>query len=70
MLLGYERVSTDDQNLALQHDALQAAGCHKFFSDKMGGVKADRPGLKQALKFAKEGDMLLNFLQLGIVPFR
>jgi len=59
MLLGYERVSTDDQNLALQHDALQAAGCHKFFSDKISGVKAERPGLKQALKFAREGDTLV-----------
>lgn len=59
MLLGYERVSTDDQNLALQRDALQAAECYKFFSDKISGVKAERPGLKQALKFAREGDTLV-----------
>ena len=59
MLIGYERVSTDDQNLALQHDALQAAGCKKIFSDKMSGAKADRPGLKQAFDFAREGDTLV-----------
>ena len=55
MLIGYERVSTDDQNLALQHDALQAAGCEKIFSDKMSGAKADRPGLKEAFEFARTG---------------
>ena len=59
MLIGYERVSTDDQNLALQHDALLAAGCEKIFSDKMSGAKADRPGLKQAFDFARAGDTLI-----------
>jgi DNA invertase Pin-like site-specific DNA recombinase len=59
MLIGYERVSTDDQNLALQHDALQAAGCEKIFADKMSGAKADRPGLKEALEFARKGDTLV-----------
>ena len=53
MLIGYERVSTDDQNLALQHDALQAADCEKVFSDKMSGANADRLGLKQAFEFAR-----------------
>jgi len=56
MLIGYERVSTDDQNLALQHDALQTAGCEKFFSDKMSGAKADRPSLREALEFARKVD--------------
>jgi DNA invertase Pin-like site-specific DNA recombinase len=59
MLIGYERVSTDDQNLALQHDALQAAGCEKIFADKMSGAQADRPGLKEALAFARQGDTLV-----------
>lgn len=59
MLIGYERVSTDDQNLALQHDALQSAGCDKIFSDKMSGAKADRLGLKQAFAFARKGDTIV-----------
>lgn len=59
MLIGYERVSTDDQNLALQHDALQAAGCGKIFADKMSGAKTDRPGLKEAFEFARKGDTLV-----------
>ena len=59
MLIGYERVSTDDQNLALQHDALLAAGCDKIFADKMSGAKADRPGLRKAFDFARAGDTLV-----------
>ena len=59
MLIGYERVSTDDQNLALQHDALQSADCEKIFSDKMSGANADRPGLKQAFEFARRGDTIV-----------
>lgn len=59
MLIGYERVSTDDQNLALQHDALQAAGCEKIFADKMSGAKVDRPGLRLAFEFARKGDTLV-----------
>lgn len=59
MLIGYERVSTDDQNLALQHDALQDAGCEKIFADKMSGVKADRPGLKEAFDYVRPGDTLV-----------
>ena len=59
MLIGYERVSTDDQNLALQHNALQAADCEKIFSDKMSGANADRPGLKEAFAFARKGDSIV-----------
>jgi len=59
MLISNERVSTDDQNLALQHDALQTAGCEKFFSDQMSGARADRPGLKDAFEFARKGDTIV-----------
>lgn len=56
MKIGYARVSTEDQNLDLQIDALKKAGCEKIFSDQMSGAKADRPGLLEALTFCREGD--------------
>lgn len=59
MLIGYERVSTDDQNLNLQHDALKEAGCNRIFSDKMSGTKADRPGLKEAFDYVRPDDTLV-----------
>lgn len=59
MLVGYERVSTDDQTLDLQRDALVGAGCDRFFSDKMSGAKFDRPGLVECLNFLREGDTLV-----------
>jgi DNA invertase Pin-like site-specific DNA recombinase len=58
MLVGYARVSTDDQTLALQLDALQAASCEKIFTDTMSGAKAERPGLTEALEFCRPGDVL------------
>jgi DNA invertase Pin-like site-specific DNA recombinase len=45
MLIGYSRVSTDDQNLDLQRDALRLTGCKKIYEDRMSGAKAARPGL-------------------------
>jgi DNA invertase Pin-like site-specific DNA recombinase len=59
MLIGYARVSTDDQNLHLQRDALAAGGCEKVFEDKASGAKADRPGLTAAIEFARRGDLLV-----------
>lgn len=59
MLIGYARVSTDDQNLDLQKDALNQAGCERIFTDKLGGAKSERPGLEEALKFARSGDTLV-----------
>jgi len=59
MLIGYARVSTDDQNLNLQRDALQQAGCQKIYEDHLSGVKAARPGLGLALEVARAGDVLV-----------
>ena len=59
MLIGYARISTDDQNLNLQMDALQLAGCEKIYSDRVSGAKAARPGLSLALEVARTGDVLV-----------
>lgn len=59
MLIGYARVSTDDQNLNLQHDALKNAGCERIFDDQITGSKIQRPGLEAALEFAREGDVFV-----------
>jgi DNA invertase Pin-like site-specific DNA recombinase len=59
MLLGYARVSTVDQNLALQRDALTEAGCTKIFIEQMSGAVTDRPALHDALEFARSGDTLI-----------
>jgi len=59
MLIGYARVSTVDQNLALQRDALTEAGCGKIFTEQMSGAVADRPALHDALEFARSGDTLI-----------
>jgi DNA invertase Pin-like site-specific DNA recombinase len=59
VIIGYARVSTADQNLDLQRDALARAGCDRIFEDRMSGAKADRPGLEQALSHAREDDTLV-----------
>ena len=58
MLIGYARVSTNDQNLDLQSDALKQAGCKRIFTDTASGAKAERPGLLQALHECRAGDTL------------
>ncbi|MGY1712796.1 recombinase family protein [Geodermatophilus sp. SYSU D00758] len=59
MLIGYARVSTHDQTLALQQDALSAAGCEKLFTDTASGALHDRPGLTKALSHLRPGDTLV-----------
>lgn len=59
MLIGYARVSTEDQSLALQRDALRGAGCEEIFEDRASGAKADRPGLSRALERLRAGDTLI-----------
>src|SRR5574339_1104017 len=59
MLVGYARVSTADQTLGLQKDALTAAGCERLFSDTASGARADRPGLDEAVDFLRPGDTLV-----------
>ncbi len=59
MLIGYARVSTQDQNLDLQIEALTKAGCKKIFDDKISGSRAERPGLTKALEMLREGDTLV-----------
>src|SRR5205809_7256772 len=59
MLIGYARVSTQDQTLDLQKDALEKIGCTKIFSDVVSGVKAERKGLEEALEYVREGDTLV-----------
>jgi DNA invertase Pin-like site-specific DNA recombinase len=58
MKIGYARVSTDDQNLALQLDALHAAGCEKVFDDTASGARANRKGLAPALDACATGEVL------------
>ena len=59
MLIGYARVSTEDQDLTSQTDELKKAGCKRMFTDKISGTKSDRPGLAEALSHLREGDVLV-----------
>ena len=59
ILIGYARVSTQDQNLALQQDALAKAHCDRVFTDNASGAKAARPGLTDALSHLRKGDTLV-----------
>jgi DNA invertase Pin-like site-specific DNA recombinase len=59
MLIGYARVSTADQTLDLQKDALEKAGCSRIFTDTASGAKAERVGLEEALSHLREGDTLI-----------
>lgn len=57
--IGYARVSTGDQDVALQLDALNKAGCETIFQDQGSGAKTDRPGLADALAHVRKGDILV-----------
>lgn len=59
MLIGYARVSTDDQNLDLQRDALQAAGCERVFEDMVSGARVDRTGLATLMSMLRAGDTVV-----------
>jgi DNA invertase Pin-like site-specific DNA recombinase len=62
MLIGYARVSTNEQNLDLQRDVLLKAGlsAKDIYTDKITGIKANRPGLEQALSHLRAGDTLVG----------
>ena len=57
--IGYIRVSTIDQNIDLQRNALTSANCDRIFEDRISGKIANRPGLKRALKYVNKGDTLV-----------
>lgn len=59
MLVGYARVSTEDQKLDLQLDALKRAGCEKFFTDHVSGASKLKVGLDEALAYVRTGDTLV-----------
>ena len=59
MLIGYARISTLDQTLALQQDALTAAGCQELYTDTASGSLAERPGLTAAFSHLRSGDTLV-----------
>jgi DNA invertase Pin-like site-specific DNA recombinase len=59
MKIGYLRISTQEQNEALQTDALKEAGCEKVFADTMTGSKSERQGLEEALAYIRSGDTLI-----------
>ena len=59
MLIGYARVSTDDQNPDMQVDDLKKAECKEIFVDKISGAGKEKPELKKALSYLREGDTLV-----------
>ena len=59
MLIVYARVSTQEQDLALQLDALKAAGCERIDEERASGAQRDRPELKAAISYMREGDTLV-----------
>ncbi len=61
MKIGYARVSTREQNLSLQMDALNREGCKRIFQEKISGAKADRPELRKMIDQLREGDVIVTW---------
>lgn len=61
MRIGYARVSTEDQKLHLQRDALSAAGCEKIFDEKISGTSARLPARSELLDYARQGDVVVVY---------
>ena len=68
MIIGYARVSTDDQNLDAQTDALTAAGAGKVFADKISGSKRERPELDRMLDQLSDGDVVTSSTSGELLP--
>lgn len=61
MIFGYARVSTQDQNLELQLDALNKFGCERIFQEKMTGTRKDRPELEEMIRLLRKGDKIVIY---------
>ena len=59
MMIGYARVSTEDQSLSLQIDALKEVGCERIFQDQVSGATKERPNFEEVLRFARDGDTVV-----------
>lgn len=70
IVVGYARVSTDQQPLLAQTDALTGAGCERIFTDQLSGVRGDRPGLLALLEHVRAGDtvVVVALDRLGVLP--
>ena len=61
MIIGYSRVSSQQQNLQMQLDALEKYGCEMVYKEKVSGMKDDRPELKKMIKYARKGDIIVVY---------
>lgn len=61
MKIGYARVSTKEQNLSMQMDALEKEGCKQIFQEKISGAKADRPELRKMIDQLRAGDLIITW---------
>ena len=66
MIIGYARVSTQDQNPRLQRDALQEAGCEQIFEERVTGTKRERPELQACLRTLRDGDTVVVWKLEGL----